>query len=69
MDVIFTVSFSHFSIWKFPTECKHGETLAGLGSSAAILYYNDFVTYPDNTTEPTDLLLACLLYTSCVWWS
>lgn len=37
-----------------------GETLAGLGSSAAILYYNDFVTYPDNTTEPTDLLLAPL---------
>lgn len=36
------------------------ETLAGLGSSAAILYYNDFVTYPDNTTEPTDLLLAPL---------
>ena len=30
------------------------------GSSAAILYYNDFVTYPDNTTEPTDLLLAPL---------
>ena len=37
-----------------------GETLAGLGSSAAILYYNDVVTYPDNTTEPTDLLLAAL---------
>ena len=37
-----------------------GETLAGLGSSAAILYYNDFVTYPDNTTEPTNLLLAPL---------
>ena len=41
-----------------------GETLAGLGSSAAILYYNDFVTYPDNTTEPTDLLLAPLPHTA-----
>ena len=37
-----------------------GETLAGLGSPAAILYYNDFVTYPDNTTEPTDLLLSLI---------
>ena len=36
------------------TQVMTGETLAGLGSSAAILYYNDFVTYPDNTTEPTD---------------
>ena len=35
------------------TQVMTGETLAGLGSSAAILYYNDFVTYPDNTTEPT----------------
>ena len=42
------------------TQVMTGETLAGLGSSAAILYYNDFVTYPDNTTEPTDLLLAPL---------
>ena len=32
-----------------------GEVAAGLGSSAAILYYNDVVTYPDNTTEPMDL--------------
>ena len=39
------------------TQVMTGETLAGLGSSAAILYYNDFVTYPDNTTEPTNLLL------------
>ena len=29
------------------TQVMTGETLAGLGSSAAILYYNDFVTYPD----------------------
>ena len=42
------------------TQVMTGETLAGLGSSAAILYYNDFVTYPDNTTEPTDLMLAPL---------
>lgn len=43
------------------TQVMAGETLAGLGSSAAILYYNnDVVTYPDNTTEPTDLLLAAL---------
>lgn len=33
------------------TQVMTGETLAGLGSSAAILYYNDFVTYPDNTTD------------------
>ena len=42
------------------TQMMAGETLAGLGSSAAILYYNDVVTYPDNTTESTDLLLAAL---------
>ena len=42
------------------TQVMTGETLAGLSSSAAILYYNDFVTYPDNTTEPTDLLLTPL---------
>ena len=42
------------------TQVMTGETLAGLGSSAAILYYNDVVTYPDNTTEPTDLMLAPL---------
>ena len=37
------------------TQVMTGETLAGLGSSAAILYYNDFVTYPDNTQEPMNL--------------
>ena len=37
------------------TQVMTGETLAGLSSSAAILYYNDFVTYPDNTQEPMDL--------------
>lgn len=32
-----------------------GEVLAGIGSTASILYYNDTVTYPDNTSEPMDL--------------
>lgn len=32
-----------------------GETFAGISSSAAILYYNDTVTYPDNTSEPMNL--------------
>lgn len=29
--------------------------MTGIGSSAAILYYNDTVTYPDNTQEPMNL--------------
>jgi len=37
------------------TQVMTGEVIAGMGSSAAILYYNDTVTYPDNTSEPTDL--------------
>lgn len=37
------------------TQVMTGETMSGIGSSAAILYYNDTVTYPDNTTEPTNL--------------
>ena len=32
-----------------------GEVLSGLGSSAAILYYNDTVTYADGTSEPMNL--------------
>ncbi len=32
-----------------------GEVISGIGSSASILYYNDVVTYPDNTTEPMNL--------------
>ena len=32
-----------------------GEVLSGIGSTAAIIYYNDTVTYPDNTSEPTNL--------------
>ena len=37
------------------TQVMTGETIAGIGSTAAILYYNDTVTYPDNTSEPTNL--------------
>ena len=32
-----------------------GEVAAGVGSSAAINYYNDTVTYPDNTSEKMNL--------------
>ena len=37
------------------TQIMTGEVVAGLGSTASILYYNDTVTYPDNTSEPMDL--------------
>lgn len=37
------------------TQVMTGEVIAGLGSSASVLYYNDTVTYPDNTSEPMDL--------------
>ena len=37
------------------TQVMTGEVLAGISSSAAILYYNDTVTYPDNTSEPLNL--------------
>lgn len=37
------------------TQVMTGETLSGIGSSAAVGYYNDTVTYPDNTSEPTNL--------------
>ena len=37
------------------TQVMTGEVISGLGSSAAILYYNDTVTYPDNTTVPMNL--------------
>lgn len=37
------------------TQVMTGEVVAGLGSTASILYYNDTVTYPDNTSEPMDL--------------
>jgi len=37
------------------TQVMTGEVLCGIGSSAAVGYYNDTVTYSDNTTEPMDL--------------
>lgn len=37
------------------TQMMTGEVPAGIGSSAAILYFNDTVTHPDNTTEPMNL--------------
>ena len=37
------------------TQVMTGEVVCGLGSSAAILYYNDTVTYRDNTQEPMNL--------------
>ncbi len=37
------------------TQVMTGEVLSGLGSSAAILYYNDTVTYADGSTEPMDI--------------
>lgn len=37
------------------TQMMTGEVPAGAGSSAAILYFNDTVTYSDNTREPMNL--------------
>jgi len=37
-----------------------GEVLSGIGSSAAVSYYNDTITYPDNTSEPMDLKILPL---------
>ncbi len=37
------------------TQVMTGEVAAGIGSSAAILYYNDTVTYEDGTSEPMNL--------------
>ena len=37
------------------TQVMTGEVVAGIGSSAAILYYNDTVTYEDGTSEPMAL--------------
>ena len=36
------------------TQVMTGEVVTGIGSSAAILYYNDTVTYEDGTSEPMD---------------
>lgn len=37
------------------TQVMTGQTIAGISSSAAVLYYNDKITYPDNTWEYTNL--------------
>ncbi len=37
------------------TQVMTGDVLSGLSSSAAIAYYNDTVTYQDNTSEPMKL--------------
>lgn len=42
------------------TQVMTGEVLSGIGSSAAVGYYNDTVTYPDNTSEPMELIVLPL---------
>lgn len=42
------------------TQVMTGDVAGGAGSSASILYYNDSVTYPDNTTEPVNLQILPL---------
>ena len=37
------------------TQVMTGEVMTGISSSAAILYYNDTVTYEDGTSEPMNL--------------
>ena len=37
------------------TQVMTGQTCAGIGSSASVLYYNDEITYPDNTSEAMKL--------------
>ena len=37
------------------TQVMTGQTCAGIGSSASVLYYNDEITYPDNTSEAINL--------------
>ena len=37
------------------TQVMTGQTCAGIGSSASVLYYNDKITYPDNTSEDMKL--------------
>lgn len=44
------------------TQVMTGEALAGMGSSAAVLYYNDVVTYADNTSEPINLMILPMPY-------
>lgn len=42
------------------TQVMTGEVASGIGSSASILYYNDTITYPDNTKEPMNLKVVPL---------
>lgn len=42
------------------TQVMTGEALAGIGSSAGVSYYNDIVTYPDNTSEQMNLTVLPL---------
>ncbi|MBQ4136664.1 MAG: extracellular solute-binding protein, partial [Clostridia bacterium] len=42
------------------TQVMTGEVLCGIGSSAAVGYYNDTIIYPDNTSEPMDLKVLAL---------
>lgn len=37
------------------TQVMTGEVIAGIGSTASILYYNDAITYPNGKSEPMDL--------------
>lgn len=37
------------------TQVMTSEVIAGIGSTASILYYNDAITYPDGKLEPMDL--------------
>ena len=37
------------------THVTTGEMLCGIGSTASIIYFNETVTYPDNTSEPLNL--------------
>ncbi len=37
------------------TQVMTGEVIAGIGSTASILYYNDTITYPDGQAEPMNL--------------
>lgn len=42
------------------TQIMTGQVIAGIGSSASILYYNDKITYPDNTSIDMNLhVLSC----------
>lgn len=42
------------------TQVMTGDVLCGIGSTAAVSYYNDTVTYPDNTSEPMTLKVLAL---------